>query len=124
MKDYVINEDTLAIIPISKKKTAVYENHDCYVIDETVSKIMDDNCKYNGSSVETRIKSTYSLTGYSYKVPIIVAEDKNLIFFPTCSPRLRNCSWINLSNINKITSKDDKSLIHLPQRQSRPDFEQ
>ena len=111
MKDYTINENTLALMPLGKKKTVIYENHDCYIIDEKISKIMDKNCEYNGSSLEGRLKGSYSLTGYNYKAPIIIAEDKNLVFFPTCSPRLRECSWINVGNINKIYNKDDKCLV-------------
>jgi len=111
LKEYTINQDTLALIPLSKNKTVVYENHDCYIIEEKISKIMDSNCKYNGSSVEGRTKGTYSLTGYSYKAPIIISEDKDIIFFPTSSPRLKDCSWINVNNIDKIHSKDEKCLI-------------
>ncbi len=111
MKDYVINPDTLALVPLGKRKTVIYENHDCYVINERISKIMDANCQYNGSSIEGRSKGTYSLTGINYKPPIIVAEDKDIIFFPTCSPRLKDCSWINVNNINKIYSKEDKCLV-------------
>ena len=111
MKDYFINQDTLALIPLGKKKTIIYENHDCYIIDQKISKIMDSNCKYNGSSIEGRIKGTYTLTGFNYKAPIILSEDKDLVFFPTCSPRLKECSWINVNNINRVYEKEDKCLI-------------
>lgn len=111
MRNYEINTNTLALIPLGKKKTIVYENHDCYIIEEKISKIMDQNCKYYGSSIDGRVQGTYSLTGFTYKAPIIVQEDKEIIFFPTCSPRLKECSWIGLHNINKIFSKDEKCLV-------------
>lgn len=111
MSNYEITQKTLALVPLGKTKTIVYENHDCYIVESKLSKIMDDNCKYYGSSIEGRIKGTYSLTGFNYKSPIIIAEDKNLIFFPTCSPRLKECSWINVNNINKILKKPDGSII-------------
>ena len=111
MKDYTINKNTLALIPLGKKKTIIYENHDCYVIEQKISKIMDKNCEYNGSSLNGRLKGTYSLTGFNYKAPLIIAEDKNLIFFPTCSPRLKDCAWINVNNINRIFSRNEKCLI-------------
>ena len=72
---------------------------------------MDKNCEYNGSSLNGRLKGTYSLTGFNYKAPLIIAEDKNLIFFPTCSPRLKDCAWINVNNINRIFSRNEKCLI-------------
>lgn len=111
MKDYLINKDTLALIPIGKKKTVVYENHDCYIIEERINKIMDNNCQYNGSSLQGRIKGTYNLTGLNYKAPIIISEKLPTIFFPTCSPRLKECAWINVANISKITDLDDRCQI-------------
>lgn len=111
MKNYTINQNTLALVPLGKKKTVIYENHDCYIIDEKINKIMDNNCQYNGSSLEGRVKGTYTLTGFNYKAPIMVSEDKNIVFFPTCSPRLKECSWINVGNIKKLYLKDNKCLI-------------
>lgn len=111
MKNYQINDSTLALIPIGKSKTIIYEDHDSYIIDEKISKIMDQNCQYYGSTIDGRIKGTYSLTGYTYKAPIIVSEDKNIIFFPTCSPRLKECSWICLNNIKRVLTKEEKSFV-------------
>lgn len=111
MKNYAINQNTLALVPLGKKKTVIYENHDCYIIDEKITKIMDRNCQFNGSSLEGRVKGTYTLTGFNYKAPIMVSEDKNIVFFPTCSPRLKECSWINAGNIKKLHIKDNKCLI-------------
>ncbi len=111
MKDYEINSKTLAIMPLGKDKSVVYENHDCYIIEKKVNKIMDSSCQFYGSSYEGRLKGTLSLTGISYKAPIIIAEDKNIIFFPTSSPRLKDCGWISSNNIKKIYYKEDKCLI-------------
>lgn len=111
MKDYTINEDTLAVMPLGKKKSIIYENHNCYIIEERVSKVMEKNCQAYGSSIEGRTKGTYSLTGFTYKAPIVISEDKDIVFFPTCSPRLKDCSWISADHINKIYSKNEKSLV-------------
>ena len=54
----------------------------------------------------------YSIvTVISYKAPIIVKEEENIIFFPTCSPRLKECSWINAGNISNIYKKKDRCLV-------------
>ena len=50
---YTINADTLAIIPISKKKTRVYENDTVLTINRNANKIIADNCEYFGSSYVT-----------------------------------------------------------------------
>ena len=47
---YTINADTLAIIPINKKKTRVYENDTVLTINRNANKIIADNCEYFGSS--------------------------------------------------------------------------
>ena len=118
MKNYEINSNTLALVPLSKKKTIAYENHDCFIIEAKLSKIMDINCQYYGSSIEGRLKGTYSLTGYNYKAPIIISEDKKIIFFPTCSPRLKECAWINLNNINQVLDKKEKSVVEFNNKES------
>ena len=111
MKDYKINNHTLALIPLGKRKTIIYENHECFIVDAKITTLLDESCKYNGSSLQGRLKSTNTLTGYSYKAPVIVSEDKNIILFPTCSPRLKECSWINSNNINQIIDHKDKCLV-------------
>lgn len=111
MQDYEINEKTLAILPFSNNKSIIYEDKDCYVLEKTVTKIMDASCRYYGSSIEGRQKGTASLTGITYKAPIIVSEENNVIFFPTTSPRLKECSWISLNNINKLYVKNNKIIL-------------
>lgn len=118
MKEYLINDNTLALIPLGKKKTIIYEDHDCYIIDEKISKIMDTNCQYHGSSLAGRIKKTNDMTGQNYKAPIIVSEKNPTVFFPTCSPRLKDCAWINAGNIDKISPNDDKCQIEFLNNES------
>ena len=122
MKDYEINEDTLAIIPKEYKKTIVYEKNNKYVIEENVNKIMEDSCLYFGSTLKGRQIGSTSLLNITHKVPILIEETSEIIFFPTSSPRLKECSWISLNNIksydrdkngSKITFNDG-SIVNLP----------
>ena len=118
MKDYEINKKTLAIFPFSKNKSIVYEDHDCFILEEKVSKIMDKSCRYYGSSIDGRQKGTTTLTGLTYKVPIIVSEENNIIFFPTSSPRLKDCAWISLNNINRYFNQQEKMLIEFNNKET------
>lgn len=111
MKDYNINKNTLALMPYGKNKSLVFEKHKYYIVNQKVNKLMDESCRYNGSTIEGRAKGTESLTGISYKAPIIVKEEENIIFFPTCSPRLKECCWINAGNISNIYKKKDRCLV-------------
>ena len=108
MRDYSINNDTLAIIPFGDKKSIVYEKNDVFLINTKPNKIMDESCKYYGSSLEGRLRGTDKLIGITYKAPIIIEEGKPLVFFPTTSPRLKKCAWISLNNISKYYYDDSK----------------
>ncbi len=100
MKDYEISKDTLAVIPVGEKKSKVIEKDCSFIINQSPNRVMDDSCKYYGSSMDGRQKGTTNLTGISYKAPIIVQEEGNIIFFPTSSPRLKKCCWVSLNNID------------------------
>lgn len=101
MKEYSINKNTLAVLPFGENKSIVYEKDDCFLVSTKPNKIMDDSCKYYGSSMEGRLKGTDNLIGISYKAPIIIEENSPLVFFPTSSPRLKKCAWICLNNISR-----------------------
>ena len=100
MRDYEISRKTLAVLPIGDKKSKVIEKDTTYIIDENPNRIMDESCRYYGSSMGGRQKGTQNLTGITYKAPIIVQEEGNIIFFPTTSPRLKKCCWVSLNNID------------------------
>ena len=100
MKNYVISGNTLAILPFDNGKSLVYEGKEQFVINTKPNNIIKKNCIYNGSTYDGRLKCTELLTGYSYKAPVLIREDENIIFFPTSSPRLKDCVWISLNNID------------------------
>lgn len=112
MQSYEINKDTVALIP-KDKKTIVYETDDSFIVDKTPLQIMEDSCEYFGSSLEGRQTGTSKLIGYTHKVPIIVEESFDLIFFPTLSPRNEECSWLSYKHIFKPDKFKDKSIIEL-----------
>ena len=116
MKEYEINEDTLALISLDDK-TRVFETNKNFIVEKEVSQIMEDSCAYFGSSLVGRQKGTESLIGVSYKAPIIVEETKNIIFFPTCSPRIKSCNWISLNNLERYYSKNQKIVLEFKNKQ-------
>ena len=100
MKNYMINNNTLAILPLGDTYSIVYEDNVSKIVKTRPNNIINYNCKMHGSSLEGRLKGTENLTGYSYKAPVSINND--LLFFPTTSPRLKECSWINLYNIKTV----------------------
>ena len=103
---YEISKGTLAIVPNEKDSSVVYEDDNRYIVQETPFQIMEDSCKYFGSTYEGRKNGAKEMLGAEYKVPIVVEDTNNLIVFPTTSPLANNCSWISLKRVRKIERID------------------
>ena len=99
MKDYEINEETLAIMPDDVWSSMVLEDDFKYEVNKTPLEILDYSCKYFGSSYPGRKDGSKNILNSSYKLPILIEDTKNIIFFPTSSPLDDECTWISLSNI-------------------------
>ena len=112
MESYEINKDTVALIP-KEEKTVVYEVDKSFVVDKSPLKIMEDSCEYFGSSLSGRQQGTLNLAGYTHKVPVIVEESFDMIFFPTLSPKNEKCSWLSYKHIIKPDKFKDKSIVEL-----------
>jgi competence protein ComK len=113
MNYYEINDETMAVIPIDYDKTKIIEKEKEYIIEKKAYTIMDESCKYYGSSYKGRIEASKELLNCSYKLPIIVEESSALIFFPIKSSLLQDCSWINVNCIKNIEKIGNKCNITL-----------
>lgn len=111
MKEYEINEETMAIIPINYYQTLVKEVENEYIIDKKAYEIMEESCEYYGSSYKGRLTAAKKILNSSYKIPIIIEESENIIFFPTKSSLLEDCCWINYNFIKKYDKKGKKVTI-------------
>ena len=111
MENYEINEETYAIIGTNYGKTRIIEKENEYNISNEAYSVMDDNCKYYGSSYKGRLEAAKEILNCSYKLPIIVEESTGLIFFPIKSSLLNDCTWINLDTIQKVEKDGTKSKI-------------
>lgn len=111
MKKYNINENTMAIIPINKNISKIIEKNGKFLVKMNSMSIIKKSCEYFGSSYIGRHEGTKSLIGVKYKSPIIIEESKNIIYFPTISPRLEGCMWISLNNVDNYEKIDRKTKI-------------
>ena len=98
INNYVINSNTLAIISLGNK-TKIIENNKEFIIYKSMNRFINEACKIDGLTYMYNLKRTVMLTGYTYKTPIIFKNE--FVFFPTTSPRIKSCKWINFNNINK-----------------------
>ena len=113
LKFYSINADTLAIIPVNTKVSKIIEREKTLLVKKCTTDIIDDSCRYFGSTYEGRKHATNDILGIKYKSPIIIEETRRIIFFPTCSPRYNNCYWISLSAIKKSEKIGDFCSLQL-----------
>ena len=103
---YEISRGTLAIVPNEKENSVVYEDEERYIVDDKPFKIMEDSCKYFGSTYEGRKESAKDILGAEYKVPIVVEDTENLVIFPTTSPYSDECVRISLKRLKKFEKVD------------------
>ena len=102
MNQYEINDATLAIIPDKKANSLILEEGTEYKIEAKPLKIIDYSCKYFGSSYVGRGEGSKQILQTAYKLPIMIEDTRNIVFFPTNSPEETECSWLALNKIEKI----------------------
>lgn len=106
MDSYEINKETCAVVSINEKVSKIIENDYEYFVNKNTYEVMEDSCQYYGSSCDGRIKGTKMILGSNYKVPIVIEESNEIIFFPTESPTSNSCSWLSLNNVKKYERAD------------------
>ena len=120
LESYEINGDTCVVLNVNEEVSKVIENHQDYFIGKSSYEVMDDSCAYYGSSYEGRLRGTKKILGANYKLPVIIEETNNIIFFPTNGSNNSKCSWISLNNVSKyephggytkVTFEGGKSII-------------
>ena len=95
--------------PIDDMTSKIYEEEERYIIKKPANDIIKYNCEFYGSSYLGRCAGTKYMTGIKTKFPIIIEESRNIIFFPTCSSRTGQSTWIALNQI-KYYYKQHKNL--------------
>ena len=99
LENYEINVDTLVILPIGKSKSKVYEYGGEFIVKKSSLRIIEDSCLFFGSSYEGRKEGTKALIGIEMKVPIIIEDSRNIIFFPTSSCIRESSIWISFQQL-------------------------
>lgn len=108
---YEINSATYAIIPNGNKGSLIINEEEDFPVEMIPTKIVNENCKNFGSSLIGRQEGTKKLINISYKAPIIVCETSEIIFFPTSSPRFKDCIWISLNNLKNYYKENDDTIL-------------
>ena len=113
MEKYEINKETLAVVGINKNSTKIVEKEKEYYIKDIAYDVMEHSCKYFGSSYSGRVEGSKKMIGANYKLPIIVEESNDLIFFPVVTPDNPKCIWISLKWYDCVKVEGGKTYIYL-----------
>ena len=117
LSSYIINYETLLIIPYiedEKKKvikSKIFEVDDEFIVAKNPFDIISDSCLFFGSSFDGRREGTKNLINCEIKVPIIIEDSKNLIFFPTSSYRSNRNIWVSYKNLITYKKYDLDSTL-------------
>lgn len=103
---YEVTPLTMAVIaqPDENGNTsaAVLEEQEEFVVHSSPRKIIDNACKFFGSSLRGRQDGTRGICGITHKAPISIDPTSGMYFFPTTSPTNPKCSWIAHSHIDQV----------------------
>ena len=106
---YEINNETLLIMPVSGNKSKIIEVDGEVIVNKSCLSIIKDSCLYFGSSYEGRRDGVKYATGVEMKVPILIEESRNILFFPISSCVHDDSIWISFKNLVRYFKVDAKS---------------
>ena len=105
--NYEVSSNTLVIIPIGNKKSRIYAYGGDFIVKKSSLSIIEESCLFFGSSYEGRKEGTKALLNVDMKVPIIIEDSRNIIFFPTSSCIRESSIWISYQNLIKYNKFND-----------------
>jgi competence protein ComK len=111
LDSYIINYETLAIVPNDNNSSIIYEEDNDFVVRKDCFSIVKDSCLYFGSTFEGRKCGAKDYLNCQFKVPIIIEDSKNLIVFPTSSYRRKDTIWIAYQNLLDYKKSDVNDTI-------------
>ena len=109
---YEIDLSTVMLIGLDGLRTKVITLDNEFIIYVDSKKIVDNSCKYFGSSLTERVNMTKRLINIKSKSPIVIEESRDIIFFPLKSIRDKCNIWISFNNLEKYVKFEDKTIFY------------
>ena len=108
---YCINNNTLVVKAVSSSCCMIYELDKEFEVSNSLVEILDYSCKCYGSSLKGRLEGCKYILGIKYKIPIIVNQYENMIYFMTRSFKSDDIYIISYNNINFYEKYNNKTKI-------------
>lgn len=71
-------------------------------IKETAAEYLGRRCVMCGSTMKGRTEAVRQLTGWKQKIPVLISERTQEIWFPVISPDDPDCTWICCGRIVRV----------------------
>jgi len=101
---YEVSPLTFAVIADERADgkiiSLVVEEDERFYVDQSPRRLLDQACKFYGSSLRGRQDGTKDVCGITHKAPVAIDPISGMYFFPTNSPQNKYCSWIAHSHID------------------------
>ena len=109
--EYIINKDTYYLM-YDGCSTVIFElSTELVLPGDNLLTILDNSCKYYGSSLKGRLVGTRNLIDCRYRLPIIISEKNNLLFFPLNGKKNGEVIWFNFNSIKSY--KKDGNFVSI-----------
>lgn len=111
--NYEISPITMAVLSTvssdGQQGAIVLEESQEYQVPVTPTKMVDSACVLYGSSLRGRLDGTRGISQITHKAPIAIDPASGIYFFPTMSPKHKQCSWISHSHVKHIEAENNNS---------------
>lgn len=111
INNYEINTETLIIFPYGNGKSKVYEYDSEHIVHCIPLNIIEYSCLFFGASLEGRKAAVKEMLGIDMKVPILIEDSNNIIFFPITNCVHKSSIWISYQNLLKYSKLDEFSTV-------------
>lgn len=113
--EYEINVETMALLPHydehANLHTIVMEETGAFSVPLSPLKLIDESCRYYGSSYAGRLEGIKRVMGIAKKAPIAVSVELSIFFFPHESPSNDSCVWLSHTHIESLEKKDKQRTV-------------
>lgn len=114
MNEYIINNDILCFTQDidNEENIMIIGKRDKTYIKSDSLKFIKRSCSYYGHSYNIQRQFIIDTFNYYIKTPIVLSEYDMLIFFPTTTPKSKECIWISYNNIERYVKENDYTKIY------------
>ena len=109
--------ETMALLPhfdeYANLQTIVIEEEHSFIVPLPPLNVIDESCRYYGSSYAGRLEGIKRVMGITKKAPIAISVELAIFFFPHESTSNHSCVWLSHTHIEALEKVDKrKTLVH------------